>query len=79
VRKFYTEGQSGAGREEKITAERLDAFAHAAEAIAFVDDGMGAVVGDEKGVAAGGGSGETDAAVGSAGVTDDVGDGFANS
>jgi hypothetical protein len=78
VREFYTESQSGAGRERKITAEGLDAFTHAAEAVAFVNDGMRAIVGDEKGVAASGSGGEADAAVGSTGVTDDVSDGFAN-
>jgi hypothetical protein len=64
--------------EEKMTAERLDAFPHAAETVSFPAYGMLAVVFDDK-AALVVLSHEAQAAGGRAGVTNDVGDGFAES
>ena len=63
---------------EKLAAERFDALAHAAEAVAFADDGVLAVVFDDQAALAGLGD-EAEAAGGGAGVANDVGDGFAES
>ena len=63
---------------EKTAAERLDALAHAAEAVALLKLWVSAVIGDEKRVVAIGGSSETHAAVGGLGVANDVGYRFTN-
>jgi hypothetical protein len=72
------EGDAGIGGDGEASAEGLDALAHAAEAVALLKFRMSAVVGDEQGMVAIGGVCETHAAVRGLGVTNDVGDGFAD-
>ena len=62
--------------EEKMTAERFDPFAHAAQAVAFASDGMLAIVFDDETALAVFGD-EAQAAGRGARVANDVGDGFA--
>jgi hypothetical protein len=69
---------TGFGGDGEAAAERLDAFSHAAETVAFLEFRVGAVVGDEQGVKAIAGCGEAHTAVGGLGVAHDVGYCFAD-
>jgi hypothetical protein len=76
--KLDEERDTGVGGDGETAADGLDALAHAAEAVAFLEFWVGPVVGDEQGVEAVGGCGEAHAAVGGLGVTHDVGYCFAD-
>ena len=52
LRELDEEGDAGVGGDGEAATERLDALAHAAETVAFLELWMGAIVGDEEGVVA---------------------------
>ena len=78
MRELDQDSDTRAGGDREASAESLDAFAHAAEAVAFSDFWLHAVIGDEERVIAVLGPGEAYAALRGFGVADDVGDGFAD-
>jgi hypothetical protein len=76
--KLDEKGDARVGGDRETAAERLYAFPHTAETIAFVELWLGAIIADEQRMVTVPGGVETDAAVRGPGVTDDIGYRFTN-
>ena len=76
--KFDEQGSAVITVDGEAAVESADAFAHTAKTVAFLLDGVAAVVFDREGVIVVSRDGEAHGAACGFGVADDVGDGFAN-